>query len=227
MQRICGCSEKLSILLSAQGFIWTDMNPSEKTPADWKERVSREILRLYALPDRWLGRELLKLARSTRESFPDVMGNPADYAEYPYFCWQIIPEMARRLGSPGLHPNEAANPALRNLPDRELRSIAGENLKAGGVAKLARYRGIDEVLHLAVLGNPVRLGNPVAMAADRLAPASPRGRDMNDWIARQVRILAEDNGHEATLWNPALLSRRPARIHMLHPAPGALDIALS
>lgn len=48
-----------------------------------------EILRLYALPDRWLGEELLRLARRLRDDFPAGVAHPPEAAQRSGAHWGI------------------------------------------------------------------------------------------------------------------------------------------
>lgn len=190
----------------------------EPAGEDWETLVAREVGRLHALHDLWLARELLRLARSVRRVFPDILDDPLSNADRPYFVWQLLPELARRLGARDLAPMEAARAALRTTDASDLREATGMHLRAGGLARLASEYDIRWNMDVAVLSNPVRRGNPAAFAAERLAGPPPRGGMLGDWIARQVRVLADENGHDdAAAWSPALLVRCPATVSVLRP----------
>jgi hypothetical protein len=78
-------------------------------PAQRKATAAREMERLRRLPDRWLAEERLRLARAARDAYPRELGNPSTMAYAPMPVWNVIPEIARRLGATRLNRQEAAN----------------------------------------------------------------------------------------------------------------------
>lgn len=97
-------------------------------PIDWSALLSPqarvrlrataiEMARLHALPDRWLGEEILKLARAVRLEFPEKLSDPHGGTYEPNLVWQVVPELAKRLGATRLLPNEATSRDVVTLSD--------------------------------------------------------------------------------------------------------------
>ncbi len=107
----------------------------------------------------------------------------------------------------GLLQQEAARGETRLQSDADLRRTIGTYLERCRLAALAA-RGCP-LSPVAILTRDPGVGNPVAMAADRLAPAAEAGADLGDTIARLVRKACRLAGHAPTpYWTPDL-QRRP------------------
>jgi hypothetical protein len=154
----------------------------------------KEIRRQYALPDRFLAEELLRLAREVRDAHPDLMPQSAEPASR-YF-WDVIPEIARRLGASKFRSNERCAQAVVQKTDEELRKYTGYMLKE--LPNHLRVHRFDSSL----LHEPIN-GNPVCLALDRLAP--PQSID-SDPIAKSTAGPALSRGVPFSgVWTPALL----------------------
>lgn len=166
------------------------------------ERSRIRVERLYALPDRWLGREIAGMARRVRASVPELASPAAEGDGYSkHMLWDVVPEIARRLGEP-LLPNESADVGLRTAGEIELRRDVSTIMSNVSSVRLMQLvpEDLQDDLHMLLL-DAVN-GNPVAVALDRVAPPGP---DADDRIARHVREVSGNRGHEPTSsWHPAL-----------------------
>lgn len=166
--------------------------------------VRREMERLYGVPDRWLAEELLRLARRAREEHPDELGEADGITYDNNFVWQVVPEIARRLGCGNVAANEARALKAMSLGDGALREYAGHYLKHCSV-NYWLDAGAEKPLAMELLLHEVANGNPVAMALDRLCPAPEKGQDQDDYVARTVREISRRRGFVATaIWSPRL-----------------------
>lgn len=169
------------------------------------DRTRDELARIHGLPDRWLAEELLRLARATRQAHPDKLADPHGVTYEPNFVWQVVPEVARRLGATRLLPNEATSADVKTVSDAELRRMVGVYLQNTVLDRWDLKKDSDTPGPGEILGHNLANGNPVAMAADRLAPAPEAGHDRDDWIARHTREISRRRGHEETpYWSPEL-----------------------
>ncbi len=178
-----------------------------------RERIdatSREMKRLYALPDRWLGEELLRLARRARKEYPSLLGNPCTSVYDPNFVWHVVPRIAKELGVKNLGPNENINPRVAQAEGQELRDLVGGYLKNLSLDKLAPEAAAvpadrSKPTACELLAHDFVNGNPVAIALDRLVPPPALGQDKNDWVARHTREVSRVRGHSPVMasWSPA------------------------
>lgn len=174
--------------------------------------MTRELDRLYRLPDRWLGEELLKLARRAREENPGLLGRYEARSYSDSFVWEVVPEVARRLGAK-LSPDESQSHEFRSLHATRLRQVVGTYLQNTSL----RY-GLDErqaygdrVPAIELLQHEFVNGNPVAFAMDRLAPPAPEGQDRDDWLARHIREVGRFvGGRPVACWSPDCVTRTEA-----------------
>ncbi len=172
-----------------------------------------EMARLHVLPDRWLGQEILRLARAARAVHPDALGSPGGMVYGVDLVWHIAPEAARRLGVTSLLPNESGKAEYRMASPEEFRCLLGQFIVHSGLDRMDMVRrrdagtsdqesrpGPGEMLcHLPCNGNPL------AMAADRLCDPPPPGADKDDEIARSLREISVRRGFaETPYWSPAL-----------------------
>lgn len=167
-------------------------------------KTAAELERIFSLPDRWLAEELLRLARGTRAMFPDKLAYDPRLSTYDRsLVWDVVPEVAKRLGSRNLTEQEASF-EVRAHSGTALREHAGQCLHCTSI-----NRWLD---HQANFPSPAELlvhdipnGNPLAIAVDRLCPAPPREAHADDWIARHVREISRTRGFQETaIWTPAL-----------------------
>lgn len=156
-----------------------------------------EIDRLYALPDRWLARELVTLARYVRSCEPQYCVMNRGHATLLFEC---IPEIASRLGETSFQSCERS---------AGFRSMDGGRLREATAALLSP----DRVLNKRMAAVPVRNinvysllfndpcnGSPIAFGLDRIA--SP-DFGCPDPIAAEVYFVADRRGHAADFeWRP-------------------------
>lgn len=165
------------------------------------EKMHLELRRIYALPDRWLAEELLRLARHCREEFAQRLKAVDRNANYECsFVWDVVPEISKRLGSRSLTLHEASDPMVAGCDNSVLREYAGICLR---FSALADWVDITKAASAtALLVRPVWIGNPVAIALDRLAPPDI-GTPHRDLITRQMREWSRANGlSEIQSWRP-------------------------
>lgn len=154
-----------------------------------------EMERLYALPPRWLAREIVSLVGRAREEVTSggVAGYQADLARD--LLWEIAPEIAYRLGETGARAGSSLGLATAGC--KHLRAAAGFALVAlsmdpphiGGQA----WRRLTR---------PLTDGNPLAIALDRVAPAGPGSTDL---AARHLWSVSRAAGLGTVLeWTPEL-----------------------
>ena len=127
----------------------------------------REIARLAGLTDRFLGQYVLDLARQMRRENPDLFG-PGDRKDdsASWLAWEIIPEIARRLGVRDFVKNEGRDVGLSSVGPERLAGILAETLRgsAGRQAAPDAHPGVA----WRFASRPASEGNPVIMAADRV-----------------------------------------------------------
>lgn len=166
------------------------------------ERSKARVERLYGLPDRWLGREIAGIARRIRASVPELASPASEGDAYTkHVLWDVVPEIARRLGEP-LLPNESSDAGLRRAGEVELRRDVSTCLYNISSVRLMRVvpEALQDDLHMLLLD--AANGNPVTVALDRLAPPGP---ESDDRIARHLREVSASRRHDPTSsWHPGL-----------------------
>ncbi|PRZ52419.1 hypothetical protein BX589_11493 [Paraburkholderia fungorum] len=154
----------------------------------------RTIDRLYALTDRWLAAELLRLSRQIRQANPQLQ--PTDITYEARFLWHLVPEIARRLGANSFLSNERTDAAIVMYTPVRLREHAGYALGNMSKQLLGRSAAVTTLL------NEPCNGNPVAFALDRISPPI---RGTNDPIAESIIEIADRRGiQSAGHWTPAM-----------------------
>lgn len=155
------------------------------------EQDRREALRLYGLGNAWLAAAMLAAAREAQAAAP--YWAPGDLTYDARLIWDIVPELARRLGVVKLTTNEI-DWEIRELSDYDLRLRAGYTLKNIGYSTLPGWRQLTRDI-----GN----GNMVVYAADRLCPG--RMGDRDDPIVRNLTELAACRGRPYDgIWTPVM-----------------------
>lgn len=181
--------------------------PEEVCPHEASAKV--EMVRLHALPDLWLAAALLRLARDARRALGDRAANPLRDDPITDFLWQIVPEVARRLGAAkALLANESSRMGLRECNPDDLRRAVGSCL-SGGAGSLSRE---TTPLSAMLLWRDPGHGSPCVIGLDRIAPPPPPHPLSDDWVAARVAAAARAAGHDQTTsWEPglALLPPRP------------------
>jgi len=176
------------------------------SPAQLKRLAATrvEMERIYRLSDRWLAEELLRLARRAREEHPDKLACPDVMTYEASFVWDLVPEVAKRLGASTFRREEARDWQMRDADVVELREIAGVFLLNSSLGRWIDHKA-EKPSAVELLGHEVANGNPVAMALDRMCQAPARGNDRDDYVARQVREVSRRRGFEETAeWSPVL-----------------------
>jgi hypothetical protein len=174
-----------------------------------------EAARLHALPDRWLANEILRMARDIRGKVPEA-SNPGERGYNVLLLWDVIPEIARRLGAP-LIPNESTDYDTRTSDDARLREIASYCYQNADRNYLREAMRPDAALcPVDFLTREAANGNPVAIALDRVAPPVPGSKDI---LATHLRSISARRGHPETAgWHPGL-QRDPAPAAPEEPGP--------
>ena len=184
-----------------------------------------EMARLHGLADRWLARELLRLARCIRSESPSLASPLAPTYE-SRLVWHVAPELARRLGEPSLLANEATRDGIRGIGGMELRLLAASCLRNGSLARAYSKACKERTRPCAaeLLAQGVANGNAVAIAADRVCAPAPH-YDERDYMANAVREVSRCRGlPEMSAWSPAMdaYERRPVGRPPM-PPPGTGD----
>ena len=146
-----------------------------------------------------MGADLLRKARSIRANMPDDICGPGAGTIESRLIWEIIPELAHRLGTPHIVIGEASS-CLRGLDAFDLRLVVTQALN--GLPKAPEY---DCHENWSLITRDVCSGNIVAIALDRVAPPSIAG----DWISASIDRVCNDLGIQARLaWEPQLAALR-------------------
>ena len=163
------------------------------------DATAAEITRLYYLPDPWLGRTVLAMARQIRAGEPDSGTYEGS------LLWHLIPEHARRLGETHFLPGENTRGDLQTASARELRYRAGQSLDWTRFDQTHGSIPTDSPTFKAgdLIGHSIPNGNPVAFAADRLC--SPKPGDRDDRIAQQIAEVSRAHDlPEQWVWTPSM-----------------------
>lgn len=163
-----------------------------------RERINREqatVLRLYGLSNRWLAQELLQLARDAQADLRLAGYQPRDNVYDPVLAWQLIPELAKRLGVAAFHAQERTDYDVIRASDEDLRLRIACSIGNCGT------RALRDSLLTRELAN----GNPLGFAIDRLVAPGP-----DDPVARHLREIARFRGVECHdgRWSPAFMDSR-------------------
>ncbi len=118
-----------------------------------------EVARLYNLPDRWLAAEILKLARAAQKELLAEGFLPGDCVYDASFAWQVLPEIAKRLGATKFNQDERSDRSICVLSDSAFRFHAGYFIINSGT----------KAIRNSILSHEPANGNPVVFALDRIA----------------------------------------------------------
>lgn len=162
-------------------------------------QVGRELARLYALPDRFLGRALLDLSRRAIAAYPELGGDPRERGYESVLIRSVLPRIAVSLGETGLTRLEEAGARAAPLPGHALRSLTGTCLNNSDFLRFVRSP--DPQLRALSLG--FANGSPVTIGLDRVAPPQPNS---DDWVASHIREVSRIRfGSERfSAWSPAM-----------------------
>jgi hypothetical protein len=176
------------------------------------EVVDAEVERIYRLTDRFLGRHLLKLARQAQQENPQYLGTPDHLTYAPTFIWEVVAEIAKRLGE-APNRNEARDRRVQTATPRQLRELAGTFLKNSDLAYGLEHRGWDKenpekVFAIKLFMREPVHGNPVAFALDRICEPAPAHDDRRDYIARSIREAGRYvDGVQVDRWSPEAVTK--------------------
>ncbi|MCA9774263.1 MAG: hypothetical protein KC466_17730 [Myxococcales bacterium] len=161
--------------------------------------IGRELTRLYGLPDRFLGRALIDLARNAITADPDLGGDPRKRGYESLLIRSVLPRLARALGETGLTALEAAGARAAPEPGPELRTLVGTCLNNAVFRPFVTHP--DPQLRALTLG--FANGSPVTIGLDRVSPPTYAS---DDWVARHIREVSRARfGNERfSAWEPAM-----------------------
>lgn len=165
------------------------------------DNTQNELHRLYLLDDIRLGYALLSLARAARADYPKILGR--DQACYDTaLVWDLVPEIAARLGVDDPVPGERQAEDISALSDRTLRLRVGYCLKnCNSMRSYDSERRIPTPWEL--LTHEVANGNPVAFALDRLSPFRPGEKEEKDEIIKTcLRVNSLRGYFDRPSWIP-------------------------
>jgi hypothetical protein len=148
-------------------------------------KVRTEMDRIYDLPDRFLGRILLRLARQAREDAPKELGVAGAAGYENLIIWQVIPKLAGLLGEKSLTRLETIGALKTHQTGENFRELVGTCLGYSNLHGLAREK---DSMALFLLSNDFVNGNPITMALDRVAPPDLEAKD---WVARHMREISQ------------------------------------
>jgi hypothetical protein len=172
-----------------------------KDQMDRWARQDREVERLFELPDRWLARELLSLARAARYIGHDVFGHETPKVDryQSELVWDIVPEVAARLGETSFHKHERSA-FIRGVSDHELRLRAANQVDYQTLLVMFAQRLHRGINVYNLLTRPPVKGNPVFIGLDRFAPAD---RVAPDWAAKTINANLAARGVDGVFsWCP-------------------------
>lgn len=161
--------------------------------------VSREMARLHALPDRFLGRALLDLARNAVRADPRLKGDPRERGYESLLIRSVLPRLAQDLGETRLTAQERAGARATPACPAELRSLTGTCLNNAAFSRFVQSP--DPQLRALSLG--FANGSPITIGLDRACPPTPQSDDL---IVRHMREISRVRfGDERfSAWAPAM-----------------------
>lgn len=165
-----------------------------------------EVLRMWSLPDRFLAEDLLRKVRWAREAYPShFYRKPGDMGTYTTsFVWELIPEIAYRLGARSFVGQERTRSDVRAADGVRLRHWLGHSLNGMPEIREAWDHPEGEANPWHLLTRECQNGNPVVFALDRVAPPLD---DSDDLSARLLREVSWHRGFEpVSAWSPELQS---------------------
>lgn len=171
-------------------------------------RLDAEISRLFDLDHHALGEALLAHARASRARWPDSLRRD-DCCYNAGFVWDLIPDVAFRLGATTLIAGERQDEFLGQACGIDYRHMVSSFLFHVS-RRFAADLDADTPTPWDILTNPVQHGNPVAFGLDRLFPPDANA---DDAAARHIREAAHLRGHADThAWTPDLLSSPSSKV---------------
>lgn len=171
------------------------------------EQIHNELHRLYLMNNADLAQELMNLARTVRLKHPEAF-DAARLTLAPLVVWQIVPELAFRLGHRDFLAGEREN-GLEAMAAPEFRSSSGYIIVS---LDPDQFMDQENSLHpWQLLARRPANGNPIVFALDRVAPATP-AEETTDPILRGILELNGRRGYPGhSRWLPDW-ERRPEEL---------------
>lgn len=173
--------------------------PFDQSRAASLEAITAEMIRLYGLPDRFLGRAVLGLARSAIEAYPALGGDAGRTGYEGLLIRAVLPRLALSLGETELTRSELEGARASPHPGPQLRMLVGTCLNNAAFRPLAWHP--DPLLRS--LSQGFANGSPITIALDRVSPPGPAAPD---WVARHMREVSHARFGEPrfSAWEPAM-----------------------
>jgi hypothetical protein len=161
--------------------------------------IGQEMVRLYGLPDRFLGRALIGLARQAIEANPELGGDPRKLGYESILIRSVLPRLALTLGEPGLTRVEEAGARAAPVAGPALRVLVGTCLNNSSFRSFLNHP--EPLLRALTLG--FANGSPITIGLDRACSPAP---DADDWVVRHVREIsrARFGDERFSAWEPAM-----------------------
>lgn len=173
--------------------------PVSRLTYDQHHFTCSEIDRIFALSDRWLGEEILRLCREIRALAVPTRHEEAGYNSF--VLWDLIPEVAYRLGC-RLMVNESTDFDAKRASGQDFRDLVAMcmvNVATGYLSEAETNLARNPI---DILFRDAANGNPVAFALDRLVAPTLTSTDR---FARSIREVSRTRGFEETgKWSPGL-----------------------
>lgn len=166
-----------------------------------------EVMRMWSLPDRFLAEELLRKCRRVREAYPKYFHRePGTMGTHTTsFVWELIPEIAFRLGARNFVGQERSRADVRAADGVRLRHWLGHALNGMPEIREAWQDAHDDPQRAnpwQVLTRECQNGNPVVFALDRVSPPLAKSDDLP---ARLLREVSWNRGFDpVSAWSPGL-----------------------
>jgi hypothetical protein len=170
----------------------------QHSSTEWEARPDayrQEVERLYALPDRWLGEELLRLLDRALNKQEAGMGLSAV---------QAIQAIARRLGASagkgGLFDEYLDDMDPETFRQHVADDLLLDRIGSGPEMDLSGEASLSAAALL--MADPI-LGNPVVFALDRICPPPPKGQEGREILAWETRMMSHAHcDREFAAWTP-------------------------
>ena len=165
----------------------------------------REMARIHGLTDRFLGQYVLDLARKMRVENPGVIGVTGRWQNYEsWISWEVVPEIARRLGVIAFGKNEGSDKSLPGADRSQLRRMLGVALLEANFLRDLPWPECAPSCRLAA--RCATIGNPFVIALDRAAPPSEDRHERFDFLAMRLRAALAGKGKaRRSAWAPELV----------------------
>jgi hypothetical protein len=179
------------------------------------EAAEATMARLHSLPDRFLAREILRLARDARRQiseFDNWIHDPFYGTYNVLLLWHVLPELAARLGETSFQPNERRDADLATRTGADFRDWVSSCIAHNDVGHRYGYKDKGSVpTPCYLLGQDVCNGNPIAIALDRLCPPGIDSTDSTAKLIREVGRYRFGDNASINTWSPAFQNYKQNR----------------